>query len=133
MELLVVAVFAVVFVGPQKLPTFFKQAGRFFVQVRRYSSDMRGQINMVLREAEDEIRMEEVKRNREKLQEQIAEYKAEFDAGREQLAGEVKADSSGEGNSWESPLAGLESPPDTEAKPAVDEKPADPPKSSEPG
>lgn len=60
MEFLVIAVFAVVFIGPQKLPELMKQAAKFFVQARRYSNDIRGQFNDVMRAAEAELAREEL-------------------------------------------------------------------------
>jgi sec-independent protein translocase protein TatB len=58
MELLVIAVVALVFVGPKKLPDLMRQAGRFFVQMRRTTSDVRSTFDQVVRDAEDEIRRE---------------------------------------------------------------------------
>ena len=58
-ELLVIAVVALVFIGPKKLPDFMKQAGRFFVQMRRTANDVRSTFDGVVREAENEIRREE--------------------------------------------------------------------------
>ena len=58
-ELLVIAVFALVFVGPKKLPEVMRQAGKFFVHMRRTANDVRSTFDQVVREAEDEIRREE--------------------------------------------------------------------------
>ena len=77
MELIVVAVCALVFVGPQKLPDLMKQLGRFFVQARRYSSDIRGEFNEVVRKAEAEIRLEEAEKMRAKIAEEIEKAKEE--------------------------------------------------------
>jgi sec-independent protein translocase protein TatB len=59
-ELLIIIVAAIVFVGPQRLPYFMKQAGRVFVQAKRYSSDVRESFNEVVRQAEEELRREEL-------------------------------------------------------------------------
>lgn len=58
-ELLVIAVVALVFVGPKKLPDFMKTAGRFFVQMRRTANDVRSTFDQVVQDAENEIRREE--------------------------------------------------------------------------
>ncbi len=58
-ELILICVAVLLFVGPKKLPDVMKQAGRFFVQIRRTANDVRGTFDQVVREAEDEIRKEE--------------------------------------------------------------------------
>ena len=58
-ELCVIIVVALVFVGPKKLPDLMKQAGKFFVQVRRMTTDVKSTMDEVIHEAEREIRREE--------------------------------------------------------------------------
>lgn len=58
-ELCVIIVVALVFVGPKKLPELMRQAGKFFVQVRRMTSDVKSTMDEVIHEAEQEIRKEE--------------------------------------------------------------------------
>jgi len=58
-ELLVIAVVALIFVGPKKLPEVMKQAGKFFVHMRRTANDVRGTFDQVVREAEEEVRRDE--------------------------------------------------------------------------
>jgi len=60
MELLVIAVVAIVFVGPQKLPDLMRQAGRFFVQMKRTTSEVKDTIDQVIRDAENELRDEKL-------------------------------------------------------------------------
>lgn len=59
-ELLVIAVFALIFVGPKKLPDVMRQAGKFFVQIRRTTNDVRSTFEQVVRDAEEELRREEI-------------------------------------------------------------------------
>ena len=59
-ELVVIAVVALVFVGPKRLPEVMKQAGKFFVHIRRTANDVRGTFEGVMKDAEDEIRKEEI-------------------------------------------------------------------------
>lgn len=59
-ELVVIAIVALVFVGPKRLPEVMKQAGKFFVHIRRTANDVKGTFEGVLKDAEDEIRREEV-------------------------------------------------------------------------
>jgi Tat protein translocase TatB subunit len=58
-ELVLIAAVALIFVGPQKLPEVMKQAGRFFVQMRRAANEVKSTFDGVIRQAEDEIRREE--------------------------------------------------------------------------
>lgn len=60
-ELVIIAIVALIFVGPKKLPEFMKTAGKFFVQVRRTAGDVRSTFDQVVRDAEDELRREEVR------------------------------------------------------------------------
>lgn len=60
-ELVVIAIVALIFVGPKKLPDFMKSAGRLFVQVRRTASDVRATFDQVVRDAEDELRREDAR------------------------------------------------------------------------
>lgn len=60
-ELVIIAIVALIFVGPTKLPEFMKTAGKFFVQMRRTANDVRSTFDQVVRDAEDEIRREEAR------------------------------------------------------------------------
>lgn len=55
MELIVVAVVVLVFVGPRRLPDLMHQLGRVFVRIRRMSSEVRATFDNVVREAEREL------------------------------------------------------------------------------
>jgi sec-independent protein translocase protein TatB len=59
LELLIIGVFAVVFVGPKRLPEVMRQAGRLFVHLRRTANDVRSTFDQVIREAENEMHREE--------------------------------------------------------------------------
>ncbi len=64
-ELAVVALCAIIFVGPKKLPEMMKQFGKFFVHARRMTSDVRQTFDQVVRDAEHEIHQDELKKIRE--------------------------------------------------------------------
>ena len=61
-ELIVIAVVALIFIGPTKLPDFMRQAGRAFVQVRRTANDVRSTVDHVISDAENELRLEETEK-----------------------------------------------------------------------
>lgn len=73
MELIIIAVIAIVFVGPQRLPEVMTKLGRLFVQVRRQTQDVRESINSVIKDAERDLELERVK----KLRGEIEKIKAE--------------------------------------------------------
>jgi Tat protein translocase TatB subunit len=62
-EIAIIVIFALVFVGPTKLPEMARQFGRFYVQLRRMTSDVRNTFDDYVRKAEQEILQED----REKL------------------------------------------------------------------
>lgn len=64
-ELVVIAIVALIFVGPKRLPEVMKQAGKLFVHIRRTANDVKGTFDQVVREAEDEIRKQEVEEMRQ--------------------------------------------------------------------
>ncbi len=64
-ELLVIAVVAIVFVGPKRLPEVMKQLGRFFVHARRMSNEVRSTFDSVVHQAEQEIHLENLKKIKE--------------------------------------------------------------------
>ena len=62
LELVVIAVAALVLLGPQKLPEVLKQLGKFYVQIRRTSNEFKSALDHVVRQAEEEARIDEIKR-----------------------------------------------------------------------
>jgi len=67
-ELIIIAIVALIFVGPQRLPDVMKQAGRLFVHARRTANDVKSTFDQVVRQAEEEIRREEAEAMRALLQ-----------------------------------------------------------------
>jgi sec-independent protein translocase protein TatB len=58
-ELLVIAVVAIVVIGPKDLPRVLRSVGRWTGQVKRMARDFQGQFNEALREAElDSVKKE---------------------------------------------------------------------------
>lgn len=62
-ELLVVAVIAIIVVGPKELPGMLRAFGRTFGQVRRAAREFQTQFNDVLREAERQAGAEDLKKS----------------------------------------------------------------------
>lgn len=72
MEIAVILVFALLFVGPQKLPQLAKQMGKFFVHAKRMTGDVRTTIDGYMREAEAEIIAEERDKIKKLIETEIA-------------------------------------------------------------
>jgi len=68
-EILLIAVVALVFVGPKRLPELAKQFGKFFVQMRRMTNEVRSTIETAIHDAELEVDREE----REKLKKLLSD------------------------------------------------------------
>lgn len=67
-EAVIIGIVALVFVGPKRLPEVARQLGRFFVQIRRATTDVRQTVDTVIRDAEAEI----VKEERDKIRQLLA-------------------------------------------------------------
>jgi sec-independent protein translocase protein TatB len=67
MEIVVIIVVALLFVGPQKLPELAKQMGKFIVHAKRMTTDVRSTVDGYMKQAESEIIAEE----REKIKQLI--------------------------------------------------------------
>jgi sec-independent protein translocase protein TatB len=68
MELIVVAIVAMLFIGPDKLPDLMRKFGKIFVQVRRQANEVRSGFNDVIHEAEREFELERIRELQKKLQ-----------------------------------------------------------------
>lgn len=66
-ELILIAVVALVVVGPKRLPEVMRQAGRLFVHFRRTANEVRSTFDQVIRQAEEEMRREETDSLRQAL------------------------------------------------------------------
>jgi len=62
LEICIIALFALIFFGPQKLPEVMKDLGKFFVHAKRLSNEVRGHFETVMNEAEISVLAEEKKK-----------------------------------------------------------------------
>jgi sec-independent protein translocase protein TatB len=62
-ELLIVAMIAIIVVGPKELPGMLRAFGKTFGQVRRTAREFQNTFNDALREAERSARLDEVKKD----------------------------------------------------------------------
>ena len=67
MELIVVAVVAIVVVGPKRLPEAMRKMGKMFVQLRRQTHEIRQGFNDVVRDAERELELDRIRELKEQV------------------------------------------------------------------
>lgn len=60
-EICIIALFALIFFGPQRLPEVMKDLGKFFVHAKRLSNEVNGHFESIMNEAEASIAIEEKK------------------------------------------------------------------------
>jgi Tat protein translocase TatB subunit len=78
-EIIVIVIAGLIFIGPRQLPDFLRSAGRFFVQVRRAANEVKGTVDGVIREAEDELRKEKNAVTQSPEIKELGAIKAELD------------------------------------------------------
>lgn len=87
MELVVIVVVALIFIGPKKMPEMARQFGRFFVQVRRMTTDVKSTIETAIHDAEIELANEE----RQKLQKLLSENQEKVQAEAQKTIEDIKS------------------------------------------
>lgn len=92
LEIVVIVLFALIFVGPKRLPEVARQFGRFFVQMRRMTSDVRNTIDDAIREAEHDLMLED----RKKLQALLEDQQKRAEKAAEELLLEAGSEASTE-------------------------------------
>ena len=68
MEFLLIAVVAVVVIGPEKLPDMLKKFGRFYVQAKRHANDVKSGFDSAIHEAERELELDRIRELQKQIQ-----------------------------------------------------------------
>ena len=79
-EILVIAVVAIVVVGPKELPRMLRSFGKTMGTVRRMSNDFKRQFDEALREAEREAGLDETKKQLQAATKPLSDIRKDFDA-----------------------------------------------------
>lgn len=79
-EILVIAVVAIVVVGPKELPRMLRTFGRTMGQVRKMSNDFRRQFDEALREAERSVDLDDTKKQLQTAMKPLSDVRKDFDA-----------------------------------------------------
>jgi sec-independent protein translocase protein TatB len=78
-EILVIAVVAIIVVGPKELPRMLRTFGRTMGTVRRTANDFKRQFDEALREAEREVDLEDTRKSLKSIGNPIADIKKTLD------------------------------------------------------
>jgi sec-independent protein translocase protein TatB len=130
-ELLVIAIVALVVIGPKELPGLLRTWGKWMSQMRGMASEFRGHVDEMVRQSElDEVKkqlegspgldlqaLDPTKQIKQHIQEGMAEGEKAFNEAK---------------SSFDNPLAEPESAPQIAAEPAASEPVAPEPAASEP-
>ena len=60
-EMIIIAVVALIFIGPDKLPVVLRSIGKGLVELKRATSDVRSTVQEEMQKIEDEIELKEVR------------------------------------------------------------------------
>jgi sec-independent protein translocase protein TatB len=88
-EILVIAVVAIVVVGPKELPRMLRTFGKTMGQVRRMSNDFKRQFDEALREAEREAGLEDTKKQLQSAMKPLSDVRKDLDETVRTSAGPV--------------------------------------------
>ena len=53
LEICIIAIFALIFIGPKKLPELMREIGKFLIQAKRMSNEVKSSLDEVLKEADE--------------------------------------------------------------------------------
>jgi sec-independent protein translocase protein TatB len=74
-ELIIIAVGALVFVGPDRLPGAMKEFGKWFIKAKRTSAEFKNSFDTMMQNAERELDTEELRKHQIAIQDQINSIK----------------------------------------------------------
>src|SRR5262245_3866246 len=149
-ELLVIAIVALVVIGPKELPGLLRTWGRWMGQMRNMAAEFRGHVDEMVRQSElDEVKkqlesapgldlqaLDPTKQIKSAIQEGMAEGEKAFNEAKATFDNPLAEPESAPQIATESaPLIAAEAPPQIAAEappPAVEAEPSPPPESSSP-
>ncbi len=70
-EICIIALFALIFFGPQRLPEMMREVGKFFVHAKRLSNEVKGHFETIMNDAEAAVIADEKKKKMEQKQQPI--------------------------------------------------------------
>ena len=70
-EMIIIAIVALIFIGPDKLPGVLRSIGRGIVELKRATSDVRSTVQEEMQKIEDEIEIKEVRESAQDLKNEL--------------------------------------------------------------
>ena len=70
-ELIIIAVVALVFIGPDKLPSVLRSIGKGIVELKRATSDVRSTVQDEMHRIEEEIELKEIRKSAEEFSNEL--------------------------------------------------------------
>ena len=70
-EMIIIAVVALIFIGPDKLPGVLRSIGKGLVELKRATSDVRSTVQEEMQKIEDEIEIKEVRESAQDLKNEL--------------------------------------------------------------
>ena len=117
-ELMVIALVALVVIGPERLPKVARTIGHLAGRLQRYVADVKADINR-------EVELDELRKMRDSMQSAASEMQSSFDAELRKTEGELNSAAEGKSEAPTAPAgASLESEvsPPPQAAGAIEEK-----------
>lgn len=72
MEAIIIALVAIIFVGPEKLPGVLKKFGRFYVQAKRHANDVKSGFDQAIHQAERDLELDRIRALQKEIEAQTA-------------------------------------------------------------
>ena len=70
-EMIIIAIVALIFIGPDKLPGVLRSIGKGLVELKRATSDVRSTVQEEMQKIEDEIEIKEVRESAQDLKDEF--------------------------------------------------------------
>ena len=73
-EMIIIAIVALIFIGPDKLPGVLRSIGKGLVELKRATSDVRSTVQEEMQKIEDEIEIKEVRESAQDFKMNLVVY-----------------------------------------------------------
>ena len=78
-EMVIIAIVALIFIGPDKLPSVLRSVGKGLVELKRATSQVRSTVQEEMYKIEEEIELDEVRKSAQDLTSEIGSVASEID------------------------------------------------------
>ncbi len=78
-EMIIIAIVALIFIGPDKLPGVLRSIGKGIVELKRATSDVRSTVQGEMQKIEDEIEIKEVRESAQDLKNELGSVANKID------------------------------------------------------